>query len=337
MDIESKNQKEFAISQMEAEKPEAETGLVPANHSIPSPIALSDLAIVTPEGEDLTPHRARVWGSARLEAIKATSPEDWVLFRAVDQQSGVERRTAYLQDSGCSRIRPILGIDIIPPDGKEFRYTRDEDTVEETDKDGNVQKRLVYAYSVTGNGYCRYTGRSVIGVVGTRYSTDKDAAEIKDPLRRKLRVKQNARVNLDGNITRLLSGLKVVSIDELAAAWEGTTKKIEKCTWGRGFADLRGADPTGPGGIELPVCNCGATMKYHASGTYNGRSYAAYYRCPEWRYDAKVRGDANGHEKIPATKWEKQVKDREAKEKAASQPEPDPGQPEAKQSASYPS
>jgi hypothetical protein len=291
------------------------------NPSVPTTI--NELAALEEQGEDIVGTRGRIWHSLRVAAIRETNPEDYVLYRAVDAQSGEERITAYLQDSGCSRIRPLLGIDINVPLGQsEFHFERTAIKVTVKDKEGNDVEKEEFAYSVTGDGECRVTGRKVYGVVGTRYSTDSDAAAISEPLRKELRVKGNARINLDGNITRQLAGMKVIPTHELDKAWEGTGKSSKKCTWGRGFADKKGADIKGPGGIQAPICEaCGANLQFHNAGSYQGRPYDAFWKCTQYQWDNAAK-KTNGHTKLKAVEWEATLA-KIAKDKAA---ERDPGQ-----------
>lgn len=275
------------------------------------PIDLSDLASRRQDGAAIFDSRADIWGNIRLACIRETNPEDWLLFRAVDKQSGHERITAYLQDSGCGRIRPLLGIEVRPPAGTtSFQFERTED------QSGD------FAYSVTGDAECRLTGMKIYGIVGVRYSTDDDAKAIDDPLKKELRVKGNARASLDGRCTRALAGLNAVPIAELERAWTGTSKKIGHCTWARGFKDLpKGAElssgtgtPKRRGGppkdIPAPTCEiCGASMNFVKAGkTTSGKEFPAFWSCP------KGFGGNATHEKstVPDSEWRDQLAARDA-------------------------
>jgi hypothetical protein len=51
--------------------------------------------------------RIQVLDTLRKAAIRATSPEDWLLFKAKDGSI-----TGYLQDCGCDRVRDLYGIEV---------------------------------------------------------------------------------------------------------------------------------------------------------------------------------------------------------------------------------
>ena len=46
----------------------------------------------------------------RKSSIRATHPEDWVLFKAAEEQGG--QVVGYLEDAGCDRVRDLWGIEI---------------------------------------------------------------------------------------------------------------------------------------------------------------------------------------------------------------------------------
>lgn len=227
------------------------------------PTTLAEIADAKDGGRAIMEARLQVWETARLGGIRMTSEGDWLLFRAVDPD-GVTRITAFLQDSGCQRVRPILGIDCTPA-AKGFERIEAEDGE--------------FAYSIEGNGFCQLTGQTIKSAQGLRYSTD-DFCKGLTPIMKEMRVRQAARANLDGGITRKLSGLSSVPVEELERSWKGTGKQWQRCAKGKGFGTRRdreggvserAGEAAAVSGVptDQPHCpSCGGGMRFKAEGKY---------------------------------------------------------------------
>lgn len=247
------------------------------------PVTLTDLAAHKSEAIEIIESRIQILTTLRKAALRATYPEDWLLFRTRDG-----RVTGYLQDAGAERVRDLYGIDI-------YNLGRPERV--------NGLNPGEFTYLVSGDGRCRLTGQVLEGAEGGRSSGD-DFCRDRTGVELELAVRKAARANLDGNITRELAGLKNVPLDELKAAWEGTKKSTEHCRLGRGFgtqAERQGAETTTreqPTDIEPPVCeSCGKPMRFVAAGKSksSGKAFLAFWSCPDFK---KVDGQGNGHSTI---------------------------------------
>jgi hypothetical protein len=75
-----------------------------------TPVTLSELAALKGEALEVIEARVQIIATLRRASIRATSPEDWVLFKAPDDQGG--QIVGYLQDAGCDRIRDLWGVEI---------------------------------------------------------------------------------------------------------------------------------------------------------------------------------------------------------------------------------
>jgi hypothetical protein len=200
------------------------------------PVTLSDLAALRGAAIEVLDARVLILETARKRAIRMTHPEDWVLFKSPD-----ERVTAYLQDAGCDRVRDILGVEIFGLSVPEKIPSADGGS---------------FTYIIRGDGRSRLTLQVVEAMEGGRSSGD-DFCKGKTGADLELTVRKAARANLDGNITRELTGLKSIPIAELMGAWLGTTKSVEHCRKGRGFGTqnerhggTRESDPD----VEAPTC-----------------------------------------------------------------------------------
>lgn len=235
------------------------------------PTSLAELAALKGEAVEIIEARIRVLETARMAGIKATHPEDWILFKARDDQGG--QIVGYLQDSGCERVRDIFGISIynVSPPEKLAGATPD-----------------VFHYLVRGDGSCTLTAQSIEGIEGGRSSTE-DFCKDKTGAALELAVRKAARANLDGQIVRELAGLGGVPIAELQTAWTGTHKVIDRCRKGRGFGsgdERLGAAREGVPDVPPPMCpHCNEAGQYRA-GKGNR---AAFYGCKNW--------DRQGHPK----------------------------------------
>jgi hypothetical protein len=224
--------------------------------------------------------RIAVLETARKRGIRLTSPEDWLLFRRDDG-----RITGYLQDAGCERLRDITGIEVfdvgepvrVPaPDGRSFMYL------------------------IRGSGRSKLTGQVVEAMEGGRESTD-DFCKDKRGAQLELAVRKAARANLDGSIVRELAGLKAVPLEELQAAWQGTTKNSEHCPKGRGFGtqdERLGATRHGAPDVEPPTCpHCEPKNSVKLKFRPANDKRAAFYGCPNWEKHPKQKVI------IDAAKW----------------------------------
>lgn len=231
----------------------------------PAPVSLAELAALKGEALEVVEARVQILITLRKAAIRATSPEDWLLFRAPEEQGG--QIVGYLQDVGGQRVRDLYGIEI-------FDVRPAERVVHSVDS-------AIFMYVQRASGRCRLTRQTVEDVEGARASGD-DFCRGKTGADLDLAVRKATRANLDGRITRQLSGLGSVPVDELSNAWAGTSKRVDMCRHGRGFGsrDARlGAAPVTDPTIPPPICEvCGTTGKYRPAK--DGRP--AFYGCPRY-------------------------------------------------------
>lgn len=242
-------------------------------------VGLAELAARKGEGLAIIEARAKILETLRKAAIRATSPEDWLLFK--DRVGAV---IGYLQDCGCDRVRDLYGIEI-----------RDVGRPEKVaGEDGES-----FTYLIEGGGYCGITHQTVESIEGGRSSTD-DFLLGKTGVELELACRKAARANLDGNITRELAGLKSVPLSELHAAWKDSNKDSANCRLGRGFgsgAARMGADLHTGAGVtqsEAPKCpKCDGPMKF-----VQGKEgkYEAFWSCAKYS-----SGDCDGTRKYNLT------------------------------------
>lgn len=259
------------------------------------PVTLSELAALKGEALEIIEARVQVLETLRRAAIRATSPEDWILFKAPDEQGG--QIVGYLQDCGADRVRDLYGIEI-------YDISKPEKVV--------GQEPGVFHYLVTGSGRCKLTRQILEMVEGGRSSTD-DICRGKSGAELELLVRKSARANLDGNITRELAGMKSVPLGDLETAWTGTKKLVTYCRRGRGFGsrDQRvGGRAENAPDIDPPICpHCKSKGVYRpAKGDRN-----AFYGCPNYAKHADKKFI------VDAAKW--------AAEHAATAPAPPAGEP----------
>ena len=250
------------------------------------PVTVDELANLEGDaGEMVVLRRHKIVDSMRRASIALTSPQDWLLFKAED------RRTAFLQDSGCQRIMALWGIEITPVGGFEMTTVGD-------DPEGE------YAITCRGDAYCHVTDQTMKGIEGTRYS-DEDFCSKLNPIRKKIRVQQAAVANRNGNAVRKLTGLSNVAVELLELVWkeEGKGKSINLCALGKGYGsrqERQGANMKdgAPSDIKPPICDiCGKNMKY-VSGTDR---YPAFWSCPDKKKGPD--GKYNNHGSVEAAKW----------------------------------
>jgi hypothetical protein len=228
------------------------------------PVTLSELAALKGEAVEIIEARVQVLATLRKASIRATSPEDWLLFKAPDEQGG--QIVGYLQDCGCDRVRDLYGIEV-------FNVTRPEKVV--------GAELGHFHYLVSASGRCKLTRQVVEDMEGGRSSTD-DFCKGKSGADLELLVRKAARANVDGNITRELAGMKSVPIADLKEAWTGTDKVVDRCRLGRGFGTrderVGGRSEKAPD-VEPPVCpHCNSKGVYRpAKGDRK-----AFYGCPNY-------------------------------------------------------
>lgn len=243
-----------------------------------APTNLNELAGRKGEAVEIIEARVQVVETLRRASIRLTSPADWLLFKAPDDQGG--QVVGYCQDSGAERFRDLWGIDVF-------------DVSEPEKITGN--DAAVFTYIVRGSGRCRITGQTLEQIEGARSSTD-DFCQGKTGVGLEVLVRKAARANLDGGVTRELAGMKSVPIEEIAAAWEGTPKKIEQCRHGRGFGtrdERLGARSTKAPEVDPPVCpHCGSTGVFREGK--NGRP--GFYGCPRYKSHEAQRWLVDGPE-----------------------------------------
>jgi hypothetical protein len=237
------------------------------------PVTIEDLAALPEEeGVAIIEGRQEILDTLRKASILLTHPQDWVLYKAEN------RITCYLQDCGCQRVMALWGIDIEPTGG--YERIDDKDTEE-------------FAYSCKADGFCASTNRAVKAVQGLRLSTE-DVVKNLPRLQKSIRVRQLATANRDGNIVRMLTGLKSVAIEELDSVWkaEGKGKSVALCVPGRGYgsqkerqgAQANDADKTSDPGPKCPTC--GAKMNFRKAGsTTSGKAYGAFWGCSKFKSD----------------------------------------------------
>jgi hypothetical protein len=263
------------------------------------PTTLAELALRKGEATEIIEARISVLNTARMAAIRATHPEDWLLFKAKDEQGG--QVVGYLQDSGCERVRDIFGISVM--------------NISQPEKIAGAEP-AVFHYLVRGDGHCTLTAQTIEGIEGGRSSTE-DFCKDKTGAALELAVRKAARANLDGQIVRELTGLAAVPIAELEAAWTGTHKKPERCRRGRGFGsgdERLGAVRQGVPDVEPPVCpHCGTKGAYRPGKDGRG----AFYGCPKYQSHADKKWI------VDAAKWvaeQQQVMAEQQQAKIAEQP-----------------
>jgi hypothetical protein len=276
------------------------------------PSTLSELAALKGEAIEIVEARIQVLETLRKAAIRMTHPTDWILYRSDDGNV-----TGYLQDCGCDRVRDLYGIevyDVNPPEkisGIEGEFT----------------------YIVRGSARCKLTRQVLEDVEGGRSSTD-DFCKDKEGAELELTVRKAARANLDGNLTRELSGLKNVPLSEIEAAYSASSKKVDGCRLGRGFGTKKERDGTTvvrkgtPTDVPIPQCSkCNNPMDYIAAGEKDGNTWRAYWKCKQYVYDRSSR-TSNGHDRFEDSVYRQALEKRAAQQKQAQEQQAprEPGQ-----------
>jgi hypothetical protein len=263
------NQGELIMQEEQVVDPEVMTDTSAIVKRSPIPNTLAELAALKGEALEVIEARIQVLETLRKAAIRATSPEDWLLFKAKDNSE-----IGYLQDCGADRVRDLYGIEIF--------------NVSAPEKVAGVEPGQFH-YIISGSGRCKLTRQTVENMEGGRSSTD-DFCKDKKGAQQELDVRKAARANLDGNITRELAGLKNVPLQELVTAWSGSNKKVANCHRGRGYgagverqaAVVHEGDKTDDPGPSCPTC--GAKMYFRAAGkTTTGKEYGAFWGCSNFK------------------------------------------------------
>jgi len=247
-----------------------------------TPVTLNELAALKGGAVEVIAARVQILETLHRASIRATAPEDWLLFKAPEDQGG--QIVGYLQDCGGDRVRDLWGIEIYDVTAPEKIETNDPG---------------VFHVLIRGSGTCKLTGQTIENVEGGRASTD-DFCKGKSGIDLVLAVRKAARANLDGGLTRALAGMQSVPLDEIKAAWEGTAKRVENCRHGRGFGsrdERLGARTEKAPDVDPPICpHCQSKGVYRPAKGDRG----AFYGCPQYSKhpDRKFIVDA--------AKWEKE-------------------------------
>jgi len=231
---------------METEKTNEPTVIPREETSLAKPHVPTDVnelaALEVGRGVQIVEQRTQILETLRVASIKLTMPNDWTLFKSPE---GVV--TGFLGDQGCDRVKKLWGIQVNNLGRMEEIRTEDSDE---------------FAFRITGDGVCGMTGEAVFEMEGVRYSTEPYAQQKPAGLQRVVAVQKAARANLDGGITRELTGLKSVPLAELENAWKGTGRTWNECNKGRGFGSgnerQTGSGSTSAHGIDaqdIPECD----------------------------------------------------------------------------------
>jgi len=259
-----------------------------------TPLGLDHLSTMKSGAIEVIEARVLILDTLRRAAIRATSPPDWLLFKSPAEQGG--QIVGYLQDCGADRVRDLYGIEIFGISSAEKIVSNDPG---------------IFHYLIRGSGRCKLTGQVLEEVEGGRSSTD-DFCKGKAGLELDLAVRKAARANLDGGITRELAGMKSVPAEDIAAAWEGTPKKIEDCRRGRGFgtaAERVGARSDKGPDVDPPICpHCGS------AGVVRSNSRGQFYGCPKYQSHADQRWT------VDVSAWLAEVNKKKAATAAATPP-----------------
>ena len=288
-----------------SETPSIEAGLVRSG-----PLTIMDLAIAKGGPKAVVDTMIEIMETFRRGAIRLTSPEDWILFRSIDKQSGSELIIGYLQDKGCERVAKLYGVRVY-------------DVSDAVRMDGDNADD--YSYMQTASGECARTGEAIEKQIGSRSSTDDIAAQWREEgmseNQIEIKVQKSCRANLDGNLIRALTGLNSVPLDDLMEAWKGTSKTWKQCVRGRGWtgfietgklSDVGGTDAGEmmAGKINPKCPKCGSGMKYRKKG-----NWGPWYSCSKY---PQCNGAIN-----EAKLKEREQKNQEQKPQIDNQPSPE--------------
>jgi hypothetical protein len=241
------------------DEPEPTTALARRTDLVP--VTLNDLAALRDTALENITTRGDIMVMLRKVALRMTSPEDHLLFRAPSGQI-----TSYLGDAGAGRVRDVFGVEI-------YNVSRAEKIL------GSEPGSFMYL--VTGDARCKLTGQTIESIEGARSSAD-DFCRGKSGIELDVAVRRAARANLNGGAVRELCGFKSVPLRDLEEAWAGTKKSVNDCSHGRGFGTrderVGGRSAKGPD-VDPPICpHCKATAVYRPAR--DGRK--PFYGCPNY-------------------------------------------------------
>lgn len=173
---------------------------------------LSRLALLDPEAIEIRlVAREKALAKLREVAIRGSHAFDWTLY--ADKEGRV---VGVPRDSAAVQIRKWMGISIFnyrPLDNGVPTPLVTKERVKVTDRDGNVTGETeVVIVEMWADGLCALTGEPVEGVY---YAVRSDkpftgSGTLQD-------LKASCRTGLDAKVTRILSGLRKVPVDQLKA------------------------------------------------------------------------------------------------------------------------
>lgn len=182
-------------------------------------------------GVEVIRRRAEALSTIRTMALRLTAPADWI--QAVGQD-GVA--TATLKASGAQKIAPLYGVSLrnVRPLGDRGEFAPERIEL----PDG------AFDYRAWCDVYVGLTGAAIDALEFTRRSTEDFVGRKTD---RDGRIVKKHGVNaLDGDIrnavfsglmtraVRFAAGMTRVPVEDIAAAWDGTSKKVERIPSGFG-------------------------------------------------------------------------------------------------------
>jgi hypothetical protein len=187
---------------------------------------LTKLALIDPELIEVRLQaRERALAKLREVAIRGSHAFDWTLYK--DKEGRV---VGVPRDSAAVQIRKWMGISIFnyrPLENGVPTPLITKERVKTTDRDGKVTgEHEVTVVEMWADGLCALTGEPVEGVY-CAIRSDKPftgSGTLQD-------LKASCRTGLDTKVTRILSGLRKVPVDQLTALGV----KVEQSHTGMGF------------------------------------------------------------------------------------------------------
>jgi hypothetical protein len=189
-------------------------------------VNLTKLALIDPDLiEARLTAREKALAKLREVAIRGSHAFDWTLYK--DKEGRV---VGVPRDSAAVQIRKWMGISIFNYRPCENGYPAPlvtKDRAKTTDRDGKVTGEAdVTIVEMWADGVCSLTGEPVEGVY---YAVRSDkpftgSGTLQD-------LKSSCRTGLDAKVTRILSGLRKVPVDQLQALGV----KVEQSHTGMGF------------------------------------------------------------------------------------------------------
>lgn len=187
----------------------------------------------------------------RRAALRATSPQDWVLFKDRD-----ENVKAHLCDSGARKVAQFYGISVgnVRVRGKDgWLPAKDhvptpwpvpDALLTDEQRTSGVKLHAVY---LCVDGFSRVTGDVVRDVVFGR-RTDEQFIGRADRLDDLVK---STRTGADAKVCRILAGMTAVESWELEEVWQGSRKSLDGCRKGHGYgtSSERGASKVAEEGV----------------------------------------------------------------------------------------